>query len=275
MKLVFFSKTFKDKSIPDLVDAAHEFGFEGYDLCVRPGYAVNPENATSALPEAVKRLAADGFSVEMVTAPGDLVSPDHPWVEPLLGAMGESGIRLLKLGYAHFDPAREDYRQRVSEVRHALSLWEKLGERYGVKICYHTHSGMCLGLNCAALMHLVDGFDPKHIGAYIDPAHMLLNGEPFAFGVGMVREYLAIVALKDVLVSREPSGDEGKRRTRWVPAGEGCVPWSEVFAELARVGFDGPLTIHAEYQAETPEEHRAKLKPEVEYFRKKRDACAA
>ena len=48
MKLVFFSKTFKDKSIPDLVDAAREFGFEGYDLCVRPGYAVNPENASSA-----------------------------------------------------------------------------------------------------------------------------------------------------------------------------------------------------------------------------------
>lgn len=127
---------------------------------------------------------------------------------------------------------------------------------------------MCLGLNCAALMHLIDGFDPRHIGAYIDPAHMLLNGEPFAFGVGMVRDYLAIVALKDVLVSREPSGDEGKRRAQWVPAGEGCVAWSEVFAELARVGFDGPLSIHAEYQAETPEEHLARLKPEVEYFRK-------
>lgn len=103
MKLIFFSKTFKGKSIPDLVDAAREFGFEGYDLCVRPGYAVNPENTSSALPEVVKQLAEDGFLVQMVTAPGDLVSADQPWVEPLLGAMGESGIRLLKLGYARYD----------------------------------------------------------------------------------------------------------------------------------------------------------------------------
>ena len=45
MKLIVFSKMFKDKNPEDLVNLAQEYGFEGYDLCVRPGYPVSPDNA--------------------------------------------------------------------------------------------------------------------------------------------------------------------------------------------------------------------------------------
>ena len=273
MQLVLFSKTFKGVDAEGLVKAAHKYGLEGYDLCVRPGYAVNPDNVAQALPELVKLLGSEGFCVPMVTAPTDLVRPDEPWIEPLLAAMRESGVKLLKLGYVGYDPAREAYWAKVDGLRETLSRWEKLAGKHQIKILYHTHSGSYLGLNCAALMHLLRGFDPEHIGAYIDPAHLTIDGEPFAVGAGMVREYLAAVGLKDTLISRSAAEDEGRYSAQWVPAGEGSVAWSEVFKELARVGFDGPLSIHAEYRAATQEEHLAKLKPEVEYFRRKRDAC--
>jgi sugar phosphate isomerase/epimerase len=274
MRLIFFSKTLKGKTIAELVDAAHEFGFEGYDLCVRPGYAVNPENVSEALPETARQLAAEGLPAEMVTMPTDIVPPEDPSVEPLLSAMDKSGVRLVKLGYAHYGPGH-DYWKRVDELRRDFAVWEQLGRRHQVKICYHTHSGSCFGLNCAALMHLLKDYDPSCVGAYIDPAHMVVDGEPFPLGVAMVRDYLSIVALKDVLVDREDRGDEGGRGVKWVTAGQGCVAWTEVFAELARAGYDGPLSVHAEYRAASPEEHLALLKPEVEYFRKKRDAISA
>jgi len=274
MQLVLFSKTFKGVDGAGLVKAAHEYGLEGYDLCVRPEHAVNPDNVAQALPEVVKLLAGEGFSVPMVTAPTELVSPDEAWIEPLLSAMSEGGIGLLKLGYVGYDPAREDYWAKVDEFRQVLSRWEKLAQKHGVKILYHTHSGGYLGLNCAALMHLLRGFDPRHIGAYIDPAHMTIDGEPFAVGAGMVREYLLAVGLKDTLISRWAAEDEGRYSAQWVPAGEGSVAWSEVFKELVRIGFDGPLSVHAEYRSATPEEHLSKLRAEVAYFRRKRDAVA-
>ena len=56
MKLILFSKSLKDKSIEELISLAHDFNFDGYDLCVRPDYQVNPDNASEKLPETVKLL---------------------------------------------------------------------------------------------------------------------------------------------------------------------------------------------------------------------------
>jgi len=166
------------------------------------------------------------------------------------------------------------YWEKVDHIRRGLEGWVRMAQKYDVRVCLHTHSGeprYHMGVNCAALMHLLAGFDPKYVGAYLDPGHMAVDGEPFSYGVSMVRKYLAIVALKDVLLFREDRGDEGGEGRQWVTAGKGCVAWSKVFAELVRVGFDGPLTVHGEYRNDGPEDFRAKLKPEVAYFRGKRD----
>jgi sugar phosphate isomerase/epimerase len=274
VKLVFFSKALNDKDIPGLIETAHELGVDGYDLAVRDGYTVSPDNASEMFPVLMKGFAREGLCVPMVTGPTDLVNHTHPAAEPLMSAMGDNDVRLLKLGYVLCDPKKgESYWQKVGELRKELEGWAKLAETYGVKVCYHTHSGPYLGLNCSALMHLLQGFDPKHIGAFIDPGHMTIDGEPYALGIDMVREYLSIVALKDVLFIRDDHGDEGGHGRKFVPAGEGAVRWSEVFAELVRVGFTGPISIHAEYKVDTQEEFWSRLKPEVEYFKKKREAA--
>lgn len=77
MKLILFSKSFKDKSIEELINLAHDFNFDGYDLCVRPDYPVNPDNASEKLPETVKLLNKEELSIPMVTGNFDLLYPDH------------------------------------------------------------------------------------------------------------------------------------------------------------------------------------------------------
>lgn len=274
MKLVLFSKALKDKDIPGLIEIAHALGLEGYDLAVREGYVVNPDNVREMLPVLRKEFAREGLCVPMVTAPWDLVSPACPLAETLLSALNDNDIRLLKPGYVLCDPRKgESYWRKVGELRGNLEGWARLAEKYGVKVCYHTHSDFYLGLNCAALMHLLQGLDPAFLGAYIDPGHMTIHGEPYALGIDMVREYLSIVGLKDVLLQRSDHGEEGGRVEKFVPAGEGMVRWSEVFAELTRIGFTGPLSVHAEYETNTPEEFQAKLQREVEYFRRKRETA--
>ena len=60
MKLILFSKMLKEKSVEELADLAVELGIDGYDLCVRPDYPVNPDNAATALPQAARTLAQQG-----------------------------------------------------------------------------------------------------------------------------------------------------------------------------------------------------------------------
>lgn len=264
MQLVVFAKKFRTMSIDDLVNLAHDCGFDGFDLCLRAGYPVNPDNVGVALAPAVKTLRRAGLSVPMVSAEPDLTSPDHPTAEPVLAAMAQAGVPLLKLGYFRF---QEDYWAEVERVRAALAGWQELARKYGVKVCYHTHSHRCMGLNCAALAHLIRGFDPHYIGAYIDPGHMLIEGEEFAVGMAMVREYLCAVALKDVLLVREETNGHGKVDRRWVPAGEGMVDWTAVFATLRRERFAGPLSVHAEFRV-PPEQFIDTFKREIKFYRK-------
>jgi len=277
MQLIVFSKSFKDDAIPELIQRAHDWGFEGYDLAVRPGFVVDPDNVAKKLPQLVKAFEAEGLKLPMITGNFDLLSPSHETAEPILGAMAESGVGLLKLGYWKYNPAKaeRDYWSEVDRHRRTLGRWERVARKHGVKICYHTHSNYCIGLNCAALMHLLRGFDPECIGAYVDTGHMLVEGEAFDLGVAMVRDYLSVVAVKDVLPSREQSNDHGKVKKAWTEAGQGAVDWTFVFETLAGIRFDGPISIHVEYKKPSRKEFLDAAQREVAFFRAKRDAVLA
>jgi len=270
VKLVVFSKMLQEKSVGELVELAHDFGMEGYDLAVRPGHPVNPDNVGTALMEAVRVFAENGLSIPMITANTDLLLPDQPGVEPLLAAMDQAGVRRLKLGYFKFDPAAQDYWQEVDRIRRAFEDWAKLGERHGVRICYHTHSNRCMGLNAGMLAHLIRDFDPRSIGAYLDTGHLCVEGEEFAVAAGIVKEHLSMVAVKDMLMERVEKDGHGAVSRRVVEAGQGMVDWTAVFAELARIGFDGPVSVHCEFHAEADELLPA-IEREVAFFRKLRE----
>ncbi|RKY67725.1 MAG: hypothetical protein DRQ02_06505 [Candidatus Latescibacterota bacterium] len=189
--------------------------------------------------------------------------------------MDQADVRLLKLGYYQFVPGKDDYWTYVDHIRKSLEGWQKLGERYNVKLCYHTHSGLNMGGSCAALAHLIRGFDSRFIRAYIDPGHMWMDGEPFSLGLAMIKEFLSIVGLKDPTYVGVKKNGEGAYYPAFTTAGEGMVPWSSVFSELLRAGYDGPLSIHAEFETESHQQYISAVKSEVVYFRQKRDIALA
>jgi sugar phosphate isomerase/epimerase len=269
-EIVVFSKMLKQKTVDELIEVAQEYGFEGYDLCVRPEYPINPDNVGETLGDAVRKMARAGLRIPMITGSLDLLTPDNPTAEPLLGAMDGADVRLLKLGYFWFDPLTQDYWQEVSRIRTALEGWERLARKYNVKVCYHTHNDRCMGLNAAALAHLINGFDPQYIGAYLDPLHLVLEGEEFTFGLAMVQKYLSLVALKDVLKWREEKHGHGSVAFKVVPAGEGMVDWTAVFSDLKRVDYQGPLSMHCEYHASVGDFWDV-LKREVVFFKQQRE----
>lgn len=267
MKLIMFSKMLKDRDTAGLIAWAQEAGLDGYDLCVRPGYVVNPDNAATALPEVVGAFREAGLDIPMVTANFDLLEPDHPTAEPILQAMDTADVRLLKLGYFKFDPAKQDYWAEVDRIRHVFAAWERLVWKYRVKICYHTHSNRCMGLNAGMLAHLIEGFEPACVGAYLDAGHLVAEGEEYAVAVAILRRYLSIVAVKDFLITRGEKNGHGTKQRSVVPAGTGMADWSAFFEVLAQVGFDGPVSVHCEFKVPEGGDFEQMVKDEVAFFR--------
>lgn len=267
MQLIMFAKHLKELDIPGLVAEAKRAGLDGYDVPVREGYAVNPDNVSTALGELVKAMAAEGMSVPMCTGEGSLTDPDAPEAERVIAAMAENGVRFLKTGYYKFDADTQDYWQEVDHLRKLFEKWQNLAQKHNITICYHTHSGPYMGLNASSLMHFIRGFDPQYIGAYLDAGHLSICGEDFPQACAIVGDYLKIVGLKDLQkIWIEVNGQKAIKRQVF-PLGGGVTNMPEVFGHLVKIGFDGPLTIHIEFKKLTDKELIEAGRDEVPKYR--------
>jgi sugar phosphate isomerase/epimerase len=247
MQVALNSKFFDNLSVERLGEKAVELGYDGIDVNVRPGHPVNPGNALVALPRAVRHWQKQGLACPLATAPVSFTDPGSPNAEPLYAACAEAGIPRLKIGFWGFIPGG-DYWSAVDAARTALEGFARHSQRFGVQTCYQVHSGPNLGSNCAGLAHLIRGFDARHVGAYPDTGHLALDGEDWDMGFAMVQEHLSVVGIKDARHVPQPLGQVPRYTPRFVKLGEGSIDWRRCLAALRRVGFDGPLSVHTEYE---------------------------
>ncbi len=265
MQFVMFTKMLKDLNPSQLADTIQDLGFEGFDLAVRPGYPINPENVRTALPKAAKEWAARGLTVGLVTTNFDFLDPTKPEVEPLLAACAEIGCRRIKLGYWVWKG--EPYWEGVDKVRKALAGFEKLCAKHDVCVASHTHSGPYYGSNCAGAMHLVKGFDPRYVGVYIDPGHLAVDGEDVPMAVSMVKDYLCLVAVKSPAWFKTEKGGQVKWHHPLVPLREGIVDWKQALDQLKSINYDGPISLHSEYENIPPEETIRLTRDDLAYMK--------
>ncbi len=266
LQLILFTKMFSQKQPGELISLAQGLGVDGFDLCVRTNHLVNPSNVATALPQLASELRSSGLDVPMLTGDADLLLPDHPIGQLILAAMDEADVRMLKIGYFHFNPASNDYTANMDRARRAYDGWQKLAHKYRVKICHHTHSGQIIGSNGSGASCLMAGLDPSLVGVKIDPAHLVLEGEDFLAAFSMVRDYVCIVSLKDALVTRGEKNGHGCTIGQTVEAGQGMVDWTDVGQCLAENGFDGPMSIHCEFKG--VDDFDGAVKREVAFFRR-------
>ncbi len=246
MEIVLNSKFFTELSVEQLGEKAIELGYDGIDICVRPGHPIHVDNVVEALPKALEAWQGQNLTCPLATAATDITNPNAPEVERLYAACAEAGIPRLKIGFWRFNEG-DDYWQVIDAARRELEEFSAFSEKYGVQTCYQIHSGPCIGSNCAGLMHLIRGFDPQHIGAYPDPGHLLLDGEDWAMGLAMIGDHLSVVGIKDALYLSQPD-----HTPPYVPCfvklGDGGVDWQRYLGLLCESSFDGPLTVHTEYR---------------------------
>jgi sugar phosphate isomerase/epimerase len=120
---------------------------------------------------------------------------------------------------------------------------------HGIVAGIHIHSGPYMTATGGLVARILEGMDTDSIGAYIDPGHMVLEGgrSGWKLGMDLLRDVTKMVAVKDF--GWEKSTEKEKT---WelvhMPLSEGMVLWPEVFEYLAETGFDGPVSLHSEYE---------------------------
>jgi len=255
MRVIVFSKLLKPYTPEQLLAFAKAQKIDGFDLAVRDGYPVNPENIEQALVPFAKQAKAVGLSVPLVTLGGLALDPKAKSTEAAWAACGQAGVEAVKLGYWLWKPG-EHYWTKVKEIRAQLADYAVLAKKYGVKAVFHTHSDPYYGINASALMHLLDGLDPNHVAAYLDPAHLGLDGEPLDMALDMLRGRLGMVAVKNSHVTKTPNG--WMRGFCRLP--DGLVDWTKALRQIKASGFTGALSVHGEY------DHRDSMEEALDFL---------
>lgn len=242
MHLVLFTKHLKtvaDLSLSEAADRVAAWGFDGADLTVRDGGYVDPETVTEALPAAVATFEDRGLSVPMITT---RITGATERAERAFAAADDCGVAYCKLGYWHYD-GLGTLDEGLATMRADLEAVGSLASEYDVTPVVHVHSGSHLtgsGVLLADLLAAVDG-----VAAYPDLGHLAVEGGRDGWRTSLERlaPHAAVVGVKDYGWRRA----ENEWAARPAPLGEGLVDWADALDYLDASGFDGPFSLHAEY----------------------------
>jgi sugar phosphate isomerase/epimerase len=267
MKLMLFSKHLGDLSVAEAGKVIANLGFEGVDLTVRPGGHVLPENARRELIGAIRTLTGMGLVVPMITT--SITSADDLYAADIFETAAQAGVRYLKLGYWRYR-GFGTIRAAIDDAARDLDGIEALAQRTGVCAVIHNHSGDFVSALGPVVWELIADRDPAAVGAYADPGHLMVEGglSGWRLVLDLLGDRIAVCAFKDYLWKTVADQAGKPRLVRTAkPLSEGMVPWPEVVAYLRQSGFDGWISLHREYGAQTAEAVQADVPHDLAYLR--------
>ena len=143
------------------------------------------------------------------------------------------------------------FMKSMDEQRRSLDALLPLCEKYGVTVGIQHHYGFGV-FNTMEMRYLLDGYDPKYIGAVWDAAHSALAGELPEQAIDIIWDKLVLVNLK-MAYYRRANGPEA-RQALFTPyfttARQGAASWEDAAKALKKRGYAGDICLPAEYTDE-------------------------
>jgi sugar phosphate isomerase/epimerase len=239
--ICLFSKHLPEMDWTRLAQAVKKLGFGGVDLTVRPGGHVQPERATEDLPKAVAAIRAEGLSAPMITTA--LTSALDPTAKPILSTAGKLSIPFFKPGYYKYSFA--DVRGELQKAMDDFRSLAELSKQSGVQCGFHNHEGY-VGAQLWDVAQTIDQLDPKWVGYYFDIRHAVAEGggAGWKIALNLIAPRIKMIAVKD---SYWEKSSKGWRQVN-CPLGQGMVDWKAYFKALRQANFQGPISLHLEYE---------------------------
>src|SRR5215470_10347037 len=240
-EILLFSKHLPSMDWTRMARAVKKLGFGGIDLTVRPGGHVLPERASEDLPKAVAAIRAEGLSVPMITTA--LVLAMDPTAKPILSTAGKLSIPFFKPGYYKY--SFEDVRGELQRAMTEFRLLTEVSKQSGVQCGFHNHEGY-IGAQLWDVAQTIDQLDPKWVGYYFDIRHAVAEGGVAGWKVALnlAAPRIKMIAVKDSYWEKSSTG----WRQVNCPLGEGMVDWKAYFKALRQSNFQGPISLHLEYE---------------------------
>lgn len=235
-----FTKPWKDKKPEELGKFVSRMGFNAIEFPLRKGYQVEPDDAETGLVQLQNLLEKYGVRITSVASDTR---------ESIFAACQKANVRLLRIMV--FADKKIGYLKSISNTQKYLEGLVPLCERYNVTVGVQHHYGYGVS-STMELCHLLQPFNPKHIGAIWDAAHSALSGEVPAQALDIIWDKLCLVNLKAAFYKRV-NGPESKHAvfTPYFTTGNNCAfSWRDTIEYLVSRGYDKDICMPAEYTDE-------------------------
>jgi sugar phosphate isomerase/epimerase len=254
MQLMVFSKHLAGLPLDEVARRLVAIGIDAIDLTVRPGGHVEPERVEDDLPQAAKILAAGGVRIGMITTA--ITDAHDPLTPRILSAAANLGITHYKLGYYFYEGFGQLKKQR-DIVRQRIQELAALNREIDIHGGFHNHSDRFIGAMAGDVHYVLQDSDPCYIGSYFDAAHATIEGglSGWELGLDLLSERVMMLAVKDYRwVAGGSQSGVRQHQPQFCPLADGNTPWPQILRHLKQIGFDGPVSLHSEYEDLTPHE---------------------
>jgi len=263
-----FTKCLQFLNFDQIAEVLARLEFDGADITLRPGGQIEPKNAKSELPKAVKSLQKAGVGIPMMTTA--VTDADDKLSIETLKIAADSGIKYYRMGWLGYDFSKT-IQQNLDSYKTQLEKLAQLNEKLGIHGGYQNHSGLHVGAPVWDLYELLKDVDPKYLGVQYDIRHATTEaGYSWLLGMKRVEPWIRTICIKDFVWSKN---EKGEWKHENVMLGEGMVKFDEFLKEYAALKVEAPISMHFEYDLGGAEAGKTEItmKPEKIYNMMKTD----
>ena len=252
MRIGFYTSTFNDRPLEEVLDFAKEAGFDAIEIDVG-GHIKTPDNVEAAVAKARER----GLFVSSITFFGNQLDPDPAKRKELRARTGDFAEAIVdtKVPVFVIFPGRDstasddDNYNGFAELVNAL-IAETAGS--GLAFAIENWPGPrndFIAVTPGGWQQLFALIPDKRFGLEFDPSHLIRLGiDPYRALEG-VKDRIKILHAKDTSIDAErlqSIGYHGAGWWRYRLPGSGLLDWQRFLRQAKSYGFDGTISIEHE-----------------------------
>ncbi|MDR2572289.1 MAG: sugar phosphate isomerase/epimerase [Oscillospiraceae bacterium] len=236
MKYSIFTKPWQTLPAHDLCKKVSSWGFDGVEFPLRDGYQVEPKNAEKELSALAKVMSDYGLSIMSVASSTE---------ENIFAACQTAGVPIIRIMGPWLD---KNYKESDKKFKKYLQSLVPLCEKYGVTVGIQNHNNNMVSATLE-LRVLLEGYDPKCIGAIWDAAHSGLCMESADKALDIIWDKLILVNLKNAYWKPRtgPEAPQALFDPYFTSGKFGMANYADIIKYLKEHEYKGDICLPAEF----------------------------
>ena len=252
MKIGFYTSTFNDRPLEEVLDFAASAGFDAIEIDVG-GHIKTPDRVEAAVTLAHSR----NLFVSSITYFGNQLDADREKRRELRArtadfaeAIGDAGVPIFVIFPGRNDSASEEanYDDFADFANELIGKTQSSGLTFAIEN-WPGPKDHFIGTTPRGWQELFRRIEDRRFGLEFDPSHLIRIGVDPYQAMEAVKDRIAILHAKDTAIDHEvlqAVGYHGKGWWQYKLPGQGLLDWPRFLSQTRGHGFDGTLSIEHE-----------------------------